>query len=1249
MKKLIDVASIASIVIALMLIGYTFLPRRPAAASKPGSQFHHFPIGEERLITLDDQRDALAGLSPREQVDQLRDWLLFVAVSSSGLTAKELNESLFDLPPIRHGYMKPVANFDYGDTRSCYIGNGQVVALIPADNSDERSDRLARIVDEQRKNLGEKPKTLIVFQYELKLINPPQQQAALVTRREQIDVDNLFTSSAGYYESQINGLDDLNRFMQTIDDLSYVSLKNGLTLGGRKVKGHSYRGIRVEEIAALYKSEEKVRAGRNALLERVNEFKTRWRNRSPLSPSERVKMQNEWSALLNSLRQERKAGALVGSSGFSLDPVYDYGALLAHFNNSIAPQINRFFSTDEFAETASIQEDSLPEVRGPPIADSVGAKVQRAREALAQQNADPLFELLGDAASTGDDGAAFAAKTERLINDSYAFQAARYDGDLQGTETGMVLFYTDLLAKLWAMNYENNTPSGYIDEFRPLTAVTVPSLYRQEAAELSQTRLWFGPRDTGFQISENARDMLFARTSTRIYAASSNSLRPGVETAPNAESAAFLGWWDNHYDEVARFEPEYERLNQIMKWSLVVTWLNYKELGSKLSFLQGVPVKHGYWFSEWVRQRPLRYQSWDKINFYGRGFNKSSTEVLPQLESQKFRRFGVTRWYVGGVSLGNEEIFAARTSLSNETTIGRSLRRSNLDYAASEPNGSALKNLEGTTYKFAGPSTLEAVTTATLESGARLRGAYGEFLNAPIERKILRQSDGLNISTHIGGVPYGELKIASTANGFRVGWLSRDMDAGMMLGRRLSAAPAPAKMLALDPGVDVAISLPGEGGYLVKLANSERWLKATRASGEAHEVAARVSDFGEYTQTYNLEWVKLEDVATALRNNRTLRFRKIENADNRYALDIGSSDAAGEPFVIEYEGSGIRGRMDAITKEISFAYDELPETIRNQPDLLRRLVSEANPAVGNDHYLVGSFNKSTLVDQVRTGDYRATARQLVNAPDQFKAELDSYLQISLAECQAMMRNEQFQTASLRLDDLIRIYGPREDLSLYKTISDLNIPRSTRNELAELVSRGSRPTLIDEINTQLKARLTLKQQNETLALMREGDDIALRYDVNGLSGSERFTQPELEQAKALIYVEDTPGLNNLDWQISPQRTLHAVLAGELNGQVVKLPRGDVARFRPTVILDKNSGVKYNAANTGGTGSGFRQPREFRMNFKIGGSGSGGFYPYSRTYRIPLIPCTDDDNQPADSNPDNDCDDEDDVPVIVVIRK
>ena len=38
---------------------------------------------------------------------------------------------IFDLPTIRHAHLRPIANFEYFLTRSCYLGDGMVVALVP--------------------------------------------------------------------------------------------------------------------------------------------------------------------------------------------------------------------------------------------------------------------------------------------------------------------------------------------------------------------------------------------------------------------------------------------------------------------------------------------------------------------------------------------------------------------------------------------------------------------------------------------------------------------------------------------------------------------------------------------------------------------------------------------------------------------------------------------------------------------------------------------------------------------------------------------------------------------------------------------------------------------------------------------------------------------------------------------------------------------------------------------------------------
>lgn len=1250
MKKLLDLGSLALILIALGVIGYLYLPHAPAHAADANGKFKDFPVGQARMINLAARREALEDLTPREQLDQMRDWLLFTAAASAGLSPESLNQALFDVPPIRHGYLQPVANFEYGETRACYLGNGQVLALVPAAATDERNDRLARIADEQRKNLGEKPTKLLVFEYELKPADNPARQTAQLTRREPVDVKDLFASSAGYFETKVNSLEDLKRFMGQVDDLTYVTMKDGLTVGGRKVKGHDYRGIRIEEIATLYQSEAKIRGGKSAIKQKIDEFNARWQSRTYTTDAERNALElehaREEAALKEELRQRRDTPGFVNGSGFSLDPTFDYPALAAKFDSVIAPGISRVLAGDP-------------------------QKIQRAREGLAHKNADPLFELLGELAATGQSGEILAHALEESINDSHGFQAARYDGEMQGTEAGMVLFYTDLLAKLWAMNYETSAPAGNVPGFRSMTRLPVSSIYQQELRELSNTRLWFGPRDKGFQVADKGQSVFFARVATRVYAASSNSLKPGVEGQPNAHSAAFLGWWDDHYEEIARFEPEYERLNQIMKWSLVVTWLNQKEQAGTLNFLQGIPVERGNWFPEWVKQHPqLRYTAWDKIKFNQRGYDATTTETLPRLRSESYRLFGLEHWLIGGVSLGSEETFAGRAALSSDSAVAQTARRSNLNYAPGESTASALKNLDGTTFRFRNTSPNEAIITANARDGAKLRGSYGEVANETVERTVAGKNGQLSVGARLGDSPVGELTVGNAENGFNVGWASRDMDAGPALARRLSTSPEPGKALALDHDVQAAIKLP-DGGYLVKLKGSNRWMNLAPEGSPSTNLPAgfeaRVGDFNANAKNYNLKWVKPEEVPGRLGEGGALRFKKV--TDGHYQMEKGAADAAGTPIRIEAEGLTIDGRFNPENDEVSFNYDELPHKARDDPSLLQRLVEEAKPSAGKAQYNPTAA-KSGPIEQLRSGDYRAAARELVQAPDAFKAGLEADYSAGLDQCNQLARARDYGALGRHLDGLIDIFGSRPELALRKMINELPVSRPTLDFLSQLAEQN-RPTVLEEINARLKGDLGLGN-GEGVSLVREGDDLAVRYDLPNLDGGAPLAREEAGQiSKATIYVQDTPGLNNLDWQASPQRALDAAIAADF--KVVKLPRKAVAvaRYKPTTIYDQADGATFIAINPSGIGTGVRRPRYFVGNGNLargpggvlvsssprGGSNSsnpvgsfsssssgGGFLPLS--YNRIFGGCGNVDDRNRNDDP---CDDEDRDTVIVLVRK
>src|SRR6185503_12027513 len=92
--------------------------------------------------------------------------------------------------------------------------------------------------------------------------------------------------------------------------------------------------------------------------------------------------------------------------------------------------------------------------------------------------------------------------------------------------------------------------------------------------------------------------------------------------------------------------------------------------------------------------------------------------------------------------------------------------------------------------------------------------------------------------TNHGGVDVGQLEIRRVQNGFSIGWQSREMDLASALGRRLSTSDNPAALLAQHPDVRAALQLPDDGGYLVHLDGSDRWLKVVPERKSTADIGA---------------------------------------------------------------------------------------------------------------------------------------------------------------------------------------------------------------------------------------------------------------------------------------------------------------------------------------------------------------------------------------------------------------------------
>ena len=124
---------------------------------------------------------------------------------------------------------------------------------------------------------------------------------------------------------------------------------------------------------------------------------------------------------------------------------------------------------------------------GPPDQFTI-ADIQEAEAALNRNEVLPYLILVNKLNKIS----VYGALVGEITRGRYEFQSARYDGDLQGTEVGMVLFYTDLLAKLWAIDYLGKAPTNFNEDFRSMTKIPLSPVYLEESRKLpsTETLVW---------------------------------------------------------------------------------------------------------------------------------------------------------------------------------------------------------------------------------------------------------------------------------------------------------------------------------------------------------------------------------------------------------------------------------------------------------------------------------------------------------------------------------------------------------------------------------------------------------------------------------------------------------------------------------------------------------------------------------------------------------------------------------------
>lgn len=120
--------------------------------------------------------------------------------------------------------------------------------------------------------------------------------------------------------------------------------------------------------------------------------------------------------------------------------------------------------------------------------------------------------------------------------------------------------------------------------------------------------------------------------------------------------------------------------------------------------------------------------------------------------------------------------------------------------------------------------------------------------------------------------------------------------------------------------------------------------------------------------------------------------------------------------------------------------------------------------------------------------------------------------------------------------------------------------------------------------------------EVRVVAKPGDRLSLEFEFrNDPNGAPSAAA---DARNAPIFHEDTPSLNNLDWTKPAQTAVDYVHSHDF-GTTVRLPRADLAHYRPDTITVSSTGRKYRAA--GARSPSREAARAARTTFRVWHSG------------------------------------------------
>ncbi|WP_101832910.1 hypothetical protein [Frankia canadensis] len=322
-----------------------------------------------------------------------------------------------------------------------------------------------------------------------------------------------------------------------------------------------------------------------------------------------------------------------------------------------------------------------------------------------------------------------------LTEGNPVYSQARYEGGLARTNVGMTLFYTDYVAKNWVAGVGSGVPGRAVGGFVPDSEARTPWSQCPAATDAHEERgrLWFGQNDAAFASSGDRFEL--GGQATRLFARSNGA--GGGEVEPSFSFGRGLRYWDQHYQAIADYEPQYARLEQIMRWSGALEWL--RGTGAALPAVPDGEVHHSdLTFDSWYAHN-TRLRERSPIPFVSPAAAGTAESVIPT-PTRTYGDCGLVG-IEGGVSLGH---LAERTG-------GR-------DYHADLPDPLRRAGLFDET-SHADPRTGDgSITELAIDDSGRTAGRVQRTISTTGDRSTVR----IDASAR-ADIPFGPVRIWRSA------------------------------------------------------------------------------------------------------------------------------------------------------------------------------------------------------------------------------------------------------------------------------------------------------------------------------------------------------------------------------------------------------------------------------------------------------------------------------------------------------